>query len=397
MTQGRGTTRTRRDERIWQAGFLVGSALGVAATIAARRMERSARQGLVDWPAAERVAIGRLRHAPGTLSKAELAATEADYAETMARIVPRLSAALGTELPGVVGRSGVVDRAGWVRANSTSFAALIRRLEGTLLDQILPPGGGIGQASVALANRWITTRQIGFMLGFMGTRVLGQYDLALLSAETTPGRLLFVEENIRQTAAILGRAARRVPDLDRPPRDDPRVRVRGAPLAPAVPRRPARAPARRLLERHEAACPARCSGGSAGRSRGEADGEHWMERLMSDEQRRLFRETQAVMSLLEGFSDYIMDEVGRDLVPDVERISERFHARREQRKSGFERAVMRLTGMDMKIEQYKKGERFVAAIAARGGKPALERLWAGPEIAAPRGRDRARRNAGWHG
>ena len=36
---------------------------------------------------------------------------------------------------------------------------------------------------------------------------------------------------------------------------------------------------------------------------------------MTDEQRRLFRETQAVMSLLEGFSDYVMDEVGRDLVP----------------------------------------------------------------------------------
>jgi putative hydrolase len=104
-----------------------------------------------------------------------------------------------------------------------------------------------------------------------------------------------------------------------------------------------------------------------------------MERLMSDEQRRLFRETQAVMSLLEGFSDYIMDEVGRDLVPDVERISERFHARREQRKSGFERAIMRLTGMDMKLEQYKKGERFVAAIARQGGPAALERLWAGPE------------------
>ena len=32
---------------------------------------------------------------------------------------------------------------------------------------------------------------------------------------------------------------------------------------------------------------------------------------MGDEQRRLFRETQAVMSLLEGFSDYVMDEVGR--------------------------------------------------------------------------------------
>ncbi|MEJ7697628.1 MAG: zinc-dependent metalloprotease [Candidatus Limnocylindrales bacterium] len=51
--------------------------------------------------------------------------------------------------------------------------------------------------------------------------------------------------------------------------------------------------------------------------RGEGGGGHWMERLMGDEQRRLFRETQAVMSLLEGFSDYVMDEVGRELVPDV--------------------------------------------------------------------------------
>ncbi|HEX3427924.1 MAG TPA: zinc-dependent metalloprotease, partial [Candidatus Limnocylindrales bacterium] len=115
--------------------------------------------------------------------------------------------------------------------------------------------------------------------------------------------------------------------------------------------------------------------------RGDGDGaEHWMERLMSEEQRRLFRETQAVMSLLEGFSDYIMDEVGRDLVPEVERISARFHERRNARRSPFERAVMRLTGMDVKLEQYRKGEAFVAAIAAGGGAAALNRLWAGPEM-----------------
>ena len=57
---------------------------------------------------------------------------------------------------------------------------------------------------MALANRWLTTRQLGVLLGFMGQRVLGQYDLALLSAEAAPGRLLFVEENIRQTAKALG-------------------------------------------------------------------------------------------------------------------------------------------------------------------------------------------------
>jgi len=83
------------------------------------------------------------------------------------------------------------------------------------------------------------------------------------------------------------------------------------------------------------------------------------------------------MSILEGFSDYVMDEVGRELVPDVERISARFHERRE-RRTGFERAILRLTGLDLKLEQYKRGERFVRAVAEARGREALNRLWSGP-------------------
>ena len=258
MTDGIGVHGPRRDRRVWQAGFLIGSVLGVAATVAGRRAERAAREGLVDWPAVERTAIARLDKAPGTLTAAELRATEPAYAAAMARIVPALSDALGTALPGVVERTGVVDRAGWVRANTGSFASLIGKLEADLLDQIIPPGGGLAKASMALANRWITTRQLGFLLGFMGQRVLGQYDLALLSTEAAPGRLLFVEENIRGTARALGVPIDPFrtwialhetthafefeahpwlrPYLDRAARDDPRLRVRGTPLAPAVPR-----------------------------------------------------------------------------------------------------------------------------------------------------------------
>ena len=201
---GRGPAKQPwRDDRLWQAGFLVGSALGAAATVLGRRAERAARRGLVDWSQAEAIAIGRLRKAPGTLTAEQLRLAEPDYAAAMARIVPRLSEALGTELPGVVERSGVIDRAGWVRANVATFGSLIATLEDELLDQVMPSGGGLGKATMALANRWVTTRQLGFLLGFMGSKVLGQYDLALLSAESTPGRLLFVEENIRQTARIL--------------------------------------------------------------------------------------------------------------------------------------------------------------------------------------------------
>jgi coenzyme F420 biosynthesis associated uncharacterized protein len=116
-----------------------------------------------------------------------------------------------------------------------------------------------------------------------------------------------------------------------------------------------------------------------GRSiRGEAGGEHWIEAMMGPEQKALFRDVQAVMSLLEGFSDYVMDEVGRDLVPGVAQISARFHERRTKR-TAFERSMLRLTGMDLKMEQYKKGEQFVRAIADRRGAPALARLWEGPE------------------
>ena len=107
--------------------------------------------------------------------------------------------------------------------------------------------------------------------------------------------------------------------------------------------------------------------GAALRGDGRRDDQHWLERLMSDEQRQLFRETQAVMSLLEGFGDHVMDAVGKDLVPGVERISARFHGRRQQR-TPFERAMLRITGLDLKMEQYRKGEVFVAEIERLGGR-----------------------------
>lgn len=366
-----------RDDRAWQAGILIGSALGAAATVVGRRMERQAREGLVDWPTVERLAIARIRRAPGSLTPADLQAAEPAYLAAMDRIVPALSAALGTELPGVVERSAVVDRAGWVRANTEAFASLIGKLEADLLDQLIPVGGGLTKATMALANRWITTRQLGLLLGFMGQRVLGQYDLALLSAEATPGRLLFVEENIRQTAASLGVPVGPFRTWIALHETTHAFEFEAHPwLRPYLASRLER---QMTLFGSDVRGMGREAARGLGRAlRGEGNGEHWMERLMGEEQRRLFRETQAVMSLLEGFSDYIMDEVGRDLVPDVERISARFHERRA-RRTPFEQAMLRLTGMDLKLEQYKKGEAFVRAIAETRGRDALARLWDGPE------------------
>ena len=368
------------DERLWQLGFLVGSVLGAAVTVAGRQLERSARAaGLVDWRRVESIAIARLRNAPGALTEAELRAVEGEYADAMARVAPALARHLGTELPGVVDRVAIVDRAEWVRANTAAFAGLIGRLEGELLDQLLPPGGGLGKATVALANRWVTTRQLGLLLGFMGQRVLGQYDLALLTAETTPGRLLFVEENIRHTARVLDVPVGPFRTWIALHETTHAFEFEAHPwLRPYLAERLERQISMLSSDAASMGREAVATIGAALRGEGRRDDQHWLERLMSDEQRRLFRETQAVMSLLEGFGDHVMDEVGRDLVPGVERISARFHGRREQR-TPFERAMLRITGMDLKMEQYRKGEVFVAEIERLAGAVALRRLWDGPE------------------
>ena len=381
---GRGPDPQRRggipEERLWQVGFVVGSVIGAAVTVAGRQIERSAREaGLVDWGRVEDLAVSRLRRAPGTLTAAELRAVEGDYADAMARVVPALGAHLGTELPGVVERVAVVDRTGWVQANTAAFAGLIGRLEGELLEQMLPPGSGFTKAAVTLANRWITTRQLGLLLGFMGQRVLGQYDLALLTAETTPGRLLFVEENIRQTASNLGVPVGPFRTWIALHETTHAFEFEAHPwLRPYIADRLER---QLTLFSQGASSMGRDAAralGSALRGDGRRDDQHWLEHLMTTEQRELFRETQAIMSLLEGFGDHVMDAVGKDLVPGVERISARFHGRREQRTT-FERAMLRITGMDLKMEQYRKGEAFVAGIERLGGAAALRKLWDGPE------------------
>ena len=361
-------------DRRWQAGFLVGSAVGIAATILGRRADRSARRGLIDWDEVERLAVARVQTGSSGLTDHELRAADGAYQEAMAGVVPRLAEALGTTLPGVTERASVVSRADWVHANVRTFRTLVSTIEGPLLEQVVRPGGGLAASAMVIANRWVTSRQLGFLLGFMGQRVLGQYDIALLSAEADDGRLLFVEENIRTTARNL--------DVPIGPfrlwialhETTHAFEFEAHPwLRPYLAQRLERQ--LKLFSGSTETLGRDALKAIASAVRGNGDGEHWMERMMTDEQRSLFRETQAVMSLLEGFSDYVMDEVGRGFVPGVEQISSRFHARRAQR-TGFERAVLRLTGMDLKMEQYRRGEAFVRAIAEARGRRALDRIWA---------------------
>jgi coenzyme F420 biosynthesis associated uncharacterized protein len=372
------TTQRRRgasrNETALGLGLAVGAAgIALAGRYIARRAQRAAHLGLVDWPRVEQLAVKRLRVVPGALPRSELRAAQDDYTRSMERVVPLLEARLGQSLPGVVERHEVVDRPGWARANIATFAALVDRLE----PHLAAATGGRGLASdvARMANRFLTTQQLGFLLGYMGSRVLGQYDVALLSAEATPGNLLFVEENIRATAAALG-----VPVAD----FRTWIVLHEATHAFEFEANDWLRPylrdhlERQLMGVLDQARSIQSDGLGGLLKRVREAQDNPIAALLTPEQRALFEETQRVMSLLEGFSDWVMDEVGAQVLPDVTQIRSRFEARRSQRRGAFDRFVARITGLDLKLEQYRRGERFVAAVAAAGGQEAIDALWLGP-------------------
>ena len=371
MTLTTAATRLR-SSRALRLGVAIG--LGVTAKAIAGRATANTPTGLVDWERAERIARRRLRNVPGRLTPQQLQATEAAYAGHMDKVVPLLEARLGARLPGVVERHAVVSRVDWAAANMETFKALIGHLEPHLAPRL--PDGSVRAGVAAATNRLLTTGQVGFLLGYLGSRVLGQYDVALLSAEQEPGRLLYVEENIRATARLV-----KVPvddfrlwvalhetthafELEAHPWLRPYIRERmerQVALFARETRRLQRDGVMHLARRWRSAA-------AEGSLRG----------FLGPEQRELFRETQLVMSLMEGFSDWVMDQVGAEVLPDVASIRRRFEARRGQRRRAIDRLMARITGMDIKLEQYRRGERFVSGVYRVGGTAAIDHLWDGP-------------------
>jgi coenzyme F420 biosynthesis associated uncharacterized protein len=370
FTSAANRLRTSRSLRV---GLALG--VGIAARAVAGRMTSNVHaQGLVDWERARRITHRRLLRAPGRLSTSAIAATAPAYARHMDRVVPLLEARLGAPLPGVVDRHAVASRVDWADANMGTIRSLIGHLEPVL--QPNAPEGSIRAGVAAATNRVLTTGQVGFLLGYLGTRVLGQYDVALLSAEGAPGRLLYVEENIRATARSLHvplEAFRRwvclhetthAFELEAHAWLRPYLRERlerQLSLFADETRRLQRDGLRHLARRWRAVA-------AEGSVRG----------FLSPEQREALREIQVVMSLMEGFSDWVMDQVGAEVLPDVASIRARFEARRQQRRRPIDRILARLTGMDLKLEQYRRGERFVAGVHRHGGNAAIARLWDGP-------------------
>jgi putative hydrolase len=98
---------------------------------------------------------------------------------------------------------------------------------------------------------------------------------------------------------------------------------------------------------------------------------------MKPDQRALFAEMQALMCVVEGYSNHVMNAVGKELLPSYSGIARKFEKR--QRDRGIaEQLFARLTGLDIKLEQYRLGEHFVDTVAKKHGHDVAKRIWDGP-------------------
>ena len=115
----------------------------------------------------------------------------------------------------------------------------------------------------------------------------------------------------------------------------------------------------------------------AGAVRG-GDGESLVEAMQTPAQRALLDKLTAVMTLVEGHGDYVMDAVGPQVVPSVADIREKFSQRRGT-AGRMEQILRRILGIDLKMKQYEQGSRFVATVVAEAGMAGFNKVWTSPE------------------
>jgi coenzyme F420 biosynthesis associated uncharacterized protein len=277
-------------------------------------------------------------------------------------------------------RARVTDRAGWVDANIASFRRLLRPVLARLGSRLAESAGSsVGRVVQPLGSA-VTGAQLGALLGWMSTRVLGQYDLLLMEEERPEDQdiVYYVGPNI---LALEKRFAF-------PPREfrlwialhevTHRAQFTGVPwmrahflslvestVAAADP------DPKRFIEALKKAMDL------VRRGRNPLD-DGLMALLASPEQARTLDQVQGMMSLLEGHGDVTMDRAATDRIPSAERFGRVLRQRRQEAK-GPVKLLQQAIGLDAKLRQYEAGERFIAMVEAAGGPALLARVWEAPE------------------
>src|SRR5207248_647719 len=331
---------------------IYGALLGLATVAVAEAVRRRGGTSLLlDWDEVRGTARARLLNP--SMDPASLAAAARSYRSLADNLEKPLLDFVGPLPKGAsMPKFEALDREGWLDLN----LGILRRVVDPVLESGRMPNSLIVEVGRAGVNRYV-----GFMLAFLGRRVLGQYDPQLMSAEPIGGEGLYlVETNVEEWQNHA-----KLPDQD----------------------------LRRWLILHEMT------------HAWQFAAHPWLRPHMEESMRvlidsvtrkgpgvarfaafagvlpaqwRVMRLVQGTMSVIEGYSNLVMNQLGSKLLPGFD-VLERAYRDRSSGKSALEVLIWKLTGLDLKLQQYQRGEAFCRAIFDRHGMAVLNRVWDGPD------------------
>jgi coenzyme F420 biosynthesis associated uncharacterized protein len=326
----------------------------------------------IDWSFAETVAVRCTRREP-FVDPATRAALQASYATLTAEAERHVAAE--TALPLLAGhaRARVTDRRQWVAANVRSFERLLRPLTARLEERQPSKLHAVGSKAAGA--------QLGALLGWMSSRVLGQYDL------------LVIEDDQRDEQDVVYYLGPNLLSMERryafPPEQfrlwvalhecTHRAQFTGVPwLRPYF-----------IAQVHDLVDSIDPDSGhlleAVRRAAAEKrSGQRLLDRgglaavFATDRQRQTLERLGGLMSLLEGHGEVVMNRAAAGRLPSAWRFERVMKTRRDAAGS-LTRLLYKLVGFEAKMNQYAEGERFIAAVESAGGRATFDLAWRGPE------------------
>lgn len=278
--------------------------------------------------------------------------------------------------------AAVIDRKAWIESNIDAFRYVLH----PVLDRVR---SSEPSPAVTEVGSRVTALQMGAVLAWLSGKVLGQYE-ALVPPGQSP-RLMLLAPNIVNVAQVIGADGRDFALWVCLHEETHRVQFTAVPwlsdyfsaetrtLVAAID-----VPASELLSKS-----GQLLGALMQVLRGKDGAQALLLSVLSPTQREVFDRISALMTLLEGHADVVMDSVGPEVVPSVASIRASFNERRAQ-PGTTDSIIRKVLGMDAKMRQYSEGAAFVRAVVDEVGMAGFNQVWDTsanlptlPEIAEP--------------
>lgn len=324
----------------------------------------------IDWPQVAGIAM-EVAGVEGDQANIDPGVRE-QFVDSVAHVSPLVADFTGLKVSPGSCAVVVFNRAEWIAVTVQNLQPLIEPMLAEILRALVKDRGPALHSRLARAAMAV---ELGLFVGYLAGRVLGQYDTSFMEpGDRRPGRIYFIYPNIIAFRDRLGldeadfRNWLALHELTHSYEFEANPWLKGylkdlitehtRYVADNLAKATGTPVSRRTIL--DAFLKAARSGRGAG--------------LISPNENPVLAKAQSLMSILEGYSEFVMDQAGDQIVARPGAIAELFKQARLAR-SRPQQLFERLIGMELKMQQYRSGYDFIKQAHAAGGIGLVNQAW----------------------